>query len=149
MVTVSDGLHTSAPGTITVAIPQKITVCHKGQLISVSKMAAIGHIQHGDCIGTCATGEVIAGNSNPYGEESLADNIQVYPNPAKGKINISLGNNAQHIRNIQFIDLSGRVVKQIKVNRESSFIIPSDKLHGMYVVKMIGDKILTQKIMIE
>ena len=42
MVTVSDGYFTSNPQAITVTIPKKIKICHKGNnVISIGKMQAL------------------------------------------------------------------------------------------------------------
>jgi len=43
----------------------------------------------------------------------------------------------------------GRVVKQINVNKESNLLISSDKLHGLYIIKMIGNKVTTQQLVIQ
>jgi len=151
-VTVSDGLNTSAQQTVTITIPDKITVCHKGQLISVSKMAAVGHIQHGDCIGQCGS-EVRSGSRNRIAstmEQGLKNNIQVYPNPAKVRVNINLGTNLQNIRKIQVIDLSGRVVVELLVGKMQNLTIPVTRLKpGTYLVRMQGDKTISNKIVVQ
>ena len=148
MVTVSDGLNTSAPQTVTITLPDKITVCHKGQLISVSKMAAVAHIQHGDCVGTC--GEALITRNRIEDETMIASGIAIYPNPVQDKINISLGVNQQHIRKIQLVDLSGRIVLQMPVTNQTKVVIPAGNLHtGIYMIKMYGDKMVTHKIIIE
>ena len=63
--------------------------------------------------------------------------------------NIYLGNNEQQIRKIQIIDMAGRIVKQIIVNKELSISVPAQELHGLYLVKMSGNKVITEKIIIE
>jgi endo-1,4-beta-xylanase len=148
LVTVSDGLNTSAEQTVIITIPDKITVCHKGQLISVSKMAAIGHIQHGDCIGSCSTG-----NTSRYGIASAPSgnsNILVYPNPVKDRININLGSNTDNIRKIQVLDLSGRIVMEMNVGKTSNSItIPGKLRAGTYFVRLQGDKSSNHKIVVQ
>jgi hypothetical protein len=147
-VTVSDGLNTSAAELVTITLPDKITVCHKGQLLSVSKMSAIGHIQHGDCVGACGAATITSGSRNV--EENTMNNIQVHPNPVQDKINISLGANNEHIKKIQVVDLSGRVILQTTVTNQSHLMIPAGKLNaGVYMIKMYGDKVITRKIIIE
>jgi hypothetical protein len=76
--------------------------------------------------------------------------IQVYPNPAREKININLGTNASNIRKVQIVDLSGRVVKEIVPGKSSIVSIPSNNLKpGTYLVRMQGTKIITQKIVVQ
>ena len=151
--TVSDGYFTSNAQEVTINIPKKIRVCHKNKnVISIGKMDVPDHLAHGDCIGICADGSdkpVTMSSRETENAHMGTNGIHVYPNPAKGKVNIYLGNNTQHIRSIQFIDLMGRIVKQINVNKESNLVVPSDKLHGMYIIKMIGDKVTTQQLVIQ
>ena len=33
---------------------KKVTICHKGKTITVSKAAEPAHVRHGDAVGTCA-----------------------------------------------------------------------------------------------
>ncbi|WP_205504314.1 glucuronyl esterase domain-containing protein [Rufibacter psychrotolerans] len=147
-VTVSDGLNTSEPQTVTVTIPDKITVCHKGQLISVSKMAAMGHLQHGDCIGTC--GNEVSSAEALAAKAGLQGAIQIYPNPSTDKIEINLGANAQNIRTIQVLELSGKVVLEIAAGNASAVSIPGKHLRaGTYLVRMQGDQVVTQRIVVQ
>jgi Glucuronyl esterase, fungi/Secretion system C-terminal sorting domain len=147
-IIVSDGLYTSDPKVVTITIPDRIVVCHKGQLITVSKMAAIGHLQHGDCIGSCEPA-TIAGRSIPI-EESTSGSVLVYPNPARGVVNVALGLNYQRITSIRMYDMAGKMVKQISVNGKSNLSITTDKLlPGIYLLKMQGDKVITEKVLIQ
>ncbi|HEX7845422.1 MAG TPA: T9SS type A sorting domain-containing protein, partial [Chitinophagaceae bacterium] len=147
-VTVSDGLHTSAAKTVTIAIPNKITVCHKGALISVSKMAAIGHLQHGDCIGSCGSQSndrsIVTENANP-------GLIRVFPNPAVSTITVDLGANAESVKQIQLIEIAtGRLVKEVAVNGKAIVNISRSNLApGMYLVKAIGAKTSVTKITLQ
>lgn len=155
LVTVSDGIHTSFAETVAITIPNKITVCHKGKLISVSKMAAIGHLQHGDCIGTCnaeTTGE--AGNINRLDlslEQTAGTSIiKIYPNPATSVININLGGNQQNINTVEVIDISGRVIMQLNAGKTQLLTIPCEKLKaGIYMIRMRGNKLFTHKIIVQ
>ena len=147
-VTVSDGIHTSAPQTVTVTIPDKITVCHKGQLISVSKMAAIGHIQHGDCIGTC--GSQPSATTRLFSEAVLqAAGIRVYPNPVTDQLNIDLGANSLHIRSVELIDLTGRTVLQMKVQNSIVKVPKGSLTTGSYILQLKGDQLLSKQITVQ
>jgi hypothetical protein len=71
LVTVSDGLNTSASETVTITVPDKIKLCHNGNVISVSKFAVLSHLRHGDCVGPCvvyyydADGDGVGRTYNP------------------------------------------------------------------------------------
>ena len=148
MVTVSDGVNTSVPKTITVTIPNKITVCHKGQLISISRMAAIGHMQHGDCIGSC--GAEPAGTTRLSSEAVLqAEGIRVYPNPVTDQLNIDLGTNSLHIRTVELIDLAGRTVLQMKVQNSLVKIPKGSLVTGSYILQLKGDKLLSKQVTVQ
>ncbi|MBO9203343.1 MULTISPECIES: glucuronyl esterase domain-containing protein [Niastella] len=76
LTTVSDGLYTTLPQTVTVTMPGKIKICHNGNGITTSRLAAIAHIRHGDCIGACAPGPdypafKVTGNPNPSNSSFL------------------------------------------------------------------------------
>ena len=53
VVSVSDGLKSSEPQTVTITIPGKIDVVHNGHAINIAKKAVPAHLrEHGDCLGT-------------------------------------------------------------------------------------------------
>jgi hypothetical protein len=146
IVTVGDGLHTSATQTVNVTIPNRITVCHKGQLITVSKMAAIGHLQHGDCIGTCGT----ATQRSTPAAMVATNSILVYPNPAKGNINVSLGSTEHSFTHIDVIDITGKMVSQLQINGRNNLAITTDKMvPGVYLLKIQGNTVVTRKVVVE
>jgi len=149
-VTVSDGYFTSLEKEITIPITKKIKVCHKGKnVISIGKMDVPDHLAHGDCIGACES-ETVAGRSIPIGETSETGSVLVYPNPARGVVNVVLGLNYQRITSIRMYDISGKMVKQISVNGKSNVPITIDKLlPGIYLLKMQGDKVITEKVLIQ
>ena len=135
---------------ITIPITKKIKVCHKGKnVISIGKMDVPDHLAHGDCIGSCEA-EPVAGRSIPIGEASETGSILVYPNPAKGVVNVTLGSNHERITSIRMYDIAGKMVKQISVNGKSNLLITTDKfLPGIYLLKMQGDKVITEKVLIQ
>ena len=107
------------------------------------------HLAHGDCIGACDP-VTVAGRSMPIGEASETGSILVYPNPARGVVNVALGLNYQRITSIKMYDISGKMVKQISVNGKSNVPITTDKLlPGIYLLKMQGDKVITEKILVQ
>ena len=149
-VTVSDGYFTSLEKEITIPITKKIKVCHKGKnVISIGKMDVPDHLAHGDCIGACES-ETVAGRSIPIGEASETGSVLVYPNPARGVVNVTLGSNYERITSIRMYDIAGKMVKQISVNGKSNLLITTDKfLPGIYLLKMQGDKVITEKVLIQ
>jgi len=53
---VGDGKLPSHEELVTINIPDRINVCHKGMTITVNKDAANSHVSHGDDVGVCSTG---------------------------------------------------------------------------------------------
>jgi hypothetical protein len=149
IVTVSDGYFTSNPQAITITIPKKIKVCHKGgNVISIGKMDVLEHLAHGDCMGVCADG---IDKGKPSASRLTTSNVvQVYPNPSRGVININLGTNSQNIRKIEVLDISGRLVMQLNVGKVQALTIPGGKLKaGVYMIRMQGNNIMTQKLVVQ
>ncbi|WP_324671578.1 T9SS type A sorting domain-containing protein [Hymenobacter sp. GOD-10R] len=92
---------------------------------------------------TCGT---VTGNSNALANTG----IEVYPNPAKDKININLGPDQLHVRSIDVVDVVGRTLSQVSVGRQTSLSIPSDKLKpGVYIIRFKGDTTKTQRVVIQ
>ena len=103
---------------------------------------------HGDCIGTCEP-PTVAGRSIPI-EEPTSGSVLVYPNPARGMVNIALGSNDQQITTISMYDMTGKLIKKIPVNGKSNVAVTTDKvLPGIYLLKMRGDRVITQKVLIQ
>jgi GH35 family endo-1,4-beta-xylanase len=142
-VTVRDNFTASAPETITIDIPRKVYVCHRGRTLHISRNAVPAHLALGNCIGRCTAGD----NT----QSSLALNgIQVFPNPAREEINVTIAADGLNIRTVELLDLSGRVVMQATVTQQSGLVIPRGKLPaGMYLLRMRGDEVINQKIVLE
>jgi LPXTG-motif cell wall-anchored protein len=47
--------------------PQKVTICHKGHTITISRAALPAHQAHGDTIGPCPPGGVVGAGANRNG----------------------------------------------------------------------------------
>ncbi len=54
-VKVSDGPNLSEPKTVNVKIADKVNICHNGELINISKNAALAHFKHGCKLGLCSS----------------------------------------------------------------------------------------------
>jgi hypothetical protein len=152
ILTVSDGSNTSSQETVTIKVSDKVYVCHFGKSMYVQRSKVPDHIKHGDYTGSCinAVSETRMATTSEADATTVNNKIQIYPNPSKGVINVNLGTNQQNIRTVQVIDLSGRVVLQLNVGKMQSLSIPGGKLKaGTYLIKMLGDKPNTQKIVVQ
>jgi hypothetical protein len=125
-VTVSDGTNTSATETITITIPDKINVCHNGNLISVSKIAAIVHIRHGDCIGTCGPGP-----------DYPALKVTASPNPTANSFQVIIkgGNPTQPVSMKVYNILGGLVEQKQGLQSGQSFKIGQNYKLGLYLAE--------------
>lgn len=125
-VTVTDGAHTSATQIVTITIPDKINICHNGKLQSVGKLAAIAHIRHGDCIGTCGPGP-----------DYPALKVTASPNPTTSAFQISLkgGNPTQTVSMKAYNVLGGLVEQKQGLQPGSTFKIGQNYKTGLYLVE--------------
>jgi hypothetical protein len=62
----------------------------------------------------------------------VSNNVLVYPNPAKDKINI-VGKN---IKKVEIVNLNGQIVKSRTINSENYIIDVSDLSKGLYFIKI-------------
>ncbi len=83
-------------------------------------------------------------------DQFLATSFNVYPNPAKGFVNVSNTTDIL-INNAEIVDMNGRVVKTQKVaNVTETQINTSDLANGVYMMKISTDRgNLTKKLVIE
>lgn len=92
-------------------------------------------------------------NSNvaSINEFKFKNNLQLYPNPTKSSVNISLKNNNDVIRRIEFYNLIGKKVYEIQVeNKESKIMNISQLKDGVYIVRVKGKKhVYSKKIIIK
>ena len=102
---------------------------------------------HGDCIGAYGTARSLSASKLI---DQPKDNIEIYPNPAKGFINIDLGENKNQTKSIELVDLSGKKLTLESVNgRRKISIAISRFTPGMYMIRMNGNKTVSQKVMIQ
>ncbi|WP_071781127.1 endo-1,4-beta-xylanase [Adhaeribacter aquaticus] len=149
LLTVSDGANSSTAAEVNITIADRLFVCHKGNVIQVSKHAVPALLSQGDCLGQCA------GNTNnnarmasPAAAEP--NQLRIYPNPAKGAVTIDLGVNEDHIQSVAVQDAAGRLVMQLQVSRAQTLVIPGNQLKpGIYLFRMQGDKVINRKVIIE
>lgn len=147
-VTVSDGLFTSRATEINFTVTSKVNICYNGQTLSLSRDKVAAYLARGATPGECNTTA-----ARTIGATTIENSIKVYPNPAKDRITLSLGNNELNIQKIELIDVSGRVMFQMAISGRTGILnvnIPRNKISkGIYLLRMQGDKVVTQKVMIE
>ncbi len=81
-------------------------------------------------------------------ENILHDVIRIYPNPAKGVINISLPDSGKYSV-IELINNQGEVVKLVNINNSNIAISTSNVTPGLYVVKLSSsNSIRLEKVII-
>ncbi len=78
-------------------------------------------------------------------KELKSNSLSIYPNPAKNKVQLTV-DNEQLGENIQILDITGKRVKQIKIQNTRLKIQIEDLKSGIYFVKIKG---LTKKLIIE
>lgn len=90
-------------------------------------------------------------NSTTSIQQSLVQNIQVYPNPTKNKINISFGSLQCKKAIIELSDLSGRLIYSDTYHNRSCVTIDlTGNLKGIYILNMsIDGEQLSKKISVE
>jgi len=80
--------------------------------------------------------------------KGLSDNVVVYPNPASNMINVAL--NGAVVDNIRVMDVQGRVIEEMPVDRQQLISIPvSNYTPGLYFVQLQnGTEVVTKKIVV-
>ena len=79
-----------------------------------------------------------------------ASAIEVYPNPAKDKLTVELGNNQLNIKTLELTDVMGRVLAQVSAGKQTTLTLPTDKLPaGVYLLRCKGDTTETRRVTIQ
>ncbi|MCJ8165322.1 endo-1,4-beta-xylanase [Pontibacter sp. E15-1] len=146
-VQVSDGFNTSAAGTVTILIPDKVYVLHKGKVLHIDKTSVPDHLSHGDCIGSNEGTVTMAGGSTRSNQER--ERVSVYPNPAsEGKFKLVLPDySAAKKAVVQLVDLEGRILLEQQVTQPVTNVEQPLK-PGIYLIRVIQEKEVTVKKMI-
>ncbi|MEO5562181.1 MAG: T9SS type A sorting domain-containing protein [Chitinophagaceae bacterium] len=125
-ITVGDGANTSAIQTMTVTIPDRIKICHNGHEQTVSKFAAIAHIRHGDCIGSCGPGP-----------DYPALKVSASPNPTTTNFQVTINNgNPTQTVGMKVYSVLGRLIEQNQnLQVGQSLRIGQNYQLGLYLVE--------------
>ena len=124
----------------------KVNVCHNGNMICVDENAVAVHLSHGDLVGPCVTNRANVGLVEI--ERNLKAGFNVYPNPNKGDLFVTMSLTADETKDatIQVINVNGQIIKKINVNNQHRLNF-SIKETGIYFIKLITNKqIYTKKI---
>jgi len=88
-------------------------------------------------------------------EEEVGLNFDVYPNPASDIVNVKISGTVD-VSDITIYDVTGKLVKQIKVANENSSYSTTSQIgissfqSGVYFVRLISkDKAITKKLIVE
>ncbi|RZJ87744.1 MAG: T9SS type A sorting domain-containing protein, partial [Hymenobacter sp.] len=128
--------------------PHTLTIAYNGgggtkldkMLVTTSSATITGK---GTAAGNCGTVTATA-------SASLTNGLAVYPNPAKDNINVELGSNQLHVKSIEVVDILGRVLSKVNVDKQTTLSIPSDKLTpGIYLIRFNGDILQAQRVVIQ
>lgn len=96
--------------------------------------------------GAAATNCAITATQGPKARPT----IDVYPNPAADNIVVQLAANPGRVRSIEVLDVTGRTVARVRVEKESTVRIPSGQLKaGVYLLCFRGDAVSTQRVVVQ
>ncbi|SDR76565.1 T9SS type A sorting domain-containing protein [Winogradskyella sediminis] len=94
-------------------------------------------------------------STQPIEEEEEELNFDVYPNPASDMVNVKISGTV-NVSDITIYDVTGKLVKQIKVANENSSYSTTSQIgissfqSGVYFVRLISkDKAMTKKLIVE
>jgi len=137
----------------------KVTVCHNGNLISVSINALAAHLAHGDCIGECSSGSANRFINNASNDASIAMlfDVDIMPNPSNSECFIKLSgvsNNKENVK-IEVANSLGQHVAELynspSSNNEIQIRFETKNLSsGLYFIKTTyAGQISFKKLVIE
>ncbi len=94
---------------------------------------------------------VLLKTTNGVTETSASTEVNIYPNPAHGDANISLGEGIQLPCTMQLTDLAGRTLQQQTITDRTTTIKTGGLAAGMYIVHLTGkdEKTYTTRLMAE
>lgn len=97
--------------------------------------------------------DFIINKVNSVGDESIIQLLSLYPNPATEEVNIELRNPMANTVNLSLMDVSGRVVKSCRLDRQNEHQTFNLKLNGissgLYTLRISSESnTITKKITI-
>ncbi|NOY49602.1 MAG: T9SS type A sorting domain-containing protein [Chlorobi bacterium] len=82
-------------------------------------------------------------------EDHSGNNINIYPNPASGNVNIDIANEGNFEASIKLYDMQGKVLKKF-LTRENNFSLDTKYYNkGLYILNIeIGGNMISKKLLI-
>lgn len=89
-----------------------------------------------------------AGSVEPFSDMISEHEIQIYPNPTEGDLNISISNVSYDNQiSVALYDMNGKLIRKENTATERVNINISDAPNGIYIMQiMIDEKVTTWKI---
>ncbi|MBK8564025.1 MAG: T9SS type A sorting domain-containing protein [Saprospiraceae bacterium] len=129
----------------------KVKICHNGNTLCVSSNAINSHLSHGDYLGecTCAGQQAVVPPSNSdvkIGQYEALE-LELFPNPTSGNVNVHL-HGLEDEAMLKIYDQLGRVVWSQQLEDETH-AIQLDLQNGIYLVQVkSGEATLTEQLVI-
>jgi hypothetical protein len=94
---------------------------------------------------------VLLKSTNGVVETSAPAEVNIYPNPAHGDVNVSLGEGIQLPCKMQLTDLTGRILQQQTITDRTTTMKTEGLAAGMYIVHLTGkdEKTYTTRLIAE
>jgi hypothetical protein len=116
--------------------------------LSVSANALPAHLAHGDYLGACGMKTAPQYNLPEQDEpqSTMANQMEIYPNPTNGSFSILLENKQEGI--LQISDLQGQMVWSEQITSSDALVVDlSSEQNGNYIVKLITQEdVITQRL---
>lgn len=116
----------------------KVSICHikttsHDNTICISLADVQSHLAHGCKLGECGQlrttdGTILLDNTAPF-------DVKIYPNPSRSDFRLMLGGTEGEPVSIRIMDISGRVLKQIKTS-DKSIVFGKELVSGVYFVEI-------------
>ncbi|MEJ8818155.1 T9SS-dependent choice-of-anchor J family protein [Lacibacter sp. H407] len=115
----------------------KVTICHKGNGISISQTDVPDHMAHGDMLGGCSITSPAA--NARAGEAAISKfSVQVLPNPSPVEFTLLIsGLNPTEKANLRIMDIQGRILEQrTNINPSQKLIVGEGFRAGVYFAEI-------------
>ena len=116
----------------------KVFICHNGNTICVSINAIQAHINHGDSLGQCESGNEAEDDESSFEEDSK---FKLYPNPVANTLTIK--NKKSSEGDIFIYDMYGNLYAQGKLKKNDSIETTFSMISfpdGIYIIRIISKK---------
>lgn len=131
-------------------------ICHNGSTICVASPSVQEHLNHGDRLGSCASGNAVStrGIEASAPDISISSGVGVYPNPTTGQFSVQLNNFKGTRATVLLLNMRGQVMDRKEVvlagHVQTIKFNISNQAQSVYFVKVLdanGTK--TEKIVLQ